>query len=559
MAVRVSKEEPAPPSSRRKSGYARPRKLKGIPKDMSLVRSAATVGGMTMISRVLGFVRDILIAGFLGTGPVADAFVAAFKFPNLFRRLFAEGAFNSAFVPLFAKRLEGEGREAARRFAEEALSVLLVTLFLLTIAAQVTMPWLMYVIAPGFAEDPEKFDMAVLFTRIAFPYLLFMSLAALLSGVLNSLNRFLAAAAAPILLNIILIAAMLGGAQFTANPGYVLSWGVSLAGIAQFIMLLWAAKRAGMALRLRAPKLTPGVRRLVKLGIPGFVSGGITHINLLIGGIIASFQAGAVSWLYYADRIYQLPLGVVGIAIGIVLLPDLSRRLRAEDEAGAMNVQNRAFEFAMLLTLPAALALAVISEPIIKVLFERGAFDAADTQATALALGAYAFGLPAFVLAKVFSPGFFAREDTVTPMRFAAISIAVNIAGSLALFYLIGFVGIAIATTLSAWVNAGLLGFRLRQLGHFKADARLKKRLPLLLLASALMGGALYGGSLLAAPYLTGLLPVKAAALAVLVAGGGLVFAGFCQITGAMTWGEFRRGLTRKAPEPLAMPPEKGR
>jgi putative peptidoglycan lipid II flippase len=514
---------------------------------MNLARAAATVGGMTMISRVLGFVRDILIAGFLGTGPVADAFFAAFKFPNLFRRLFAEGAFNSAFVPLFAKRLEGEGPEAARRFGEEALAVLLTALILLTALAEIAMPWLMYVIAPGFAADPDKFDMAVLFTRIAFPYLMFMSLVALFSAVLNSLGRFMAAAAAPILLNIVLVGAILIGAPYTDNPGYVLSWGVAIAGIAQFLMLLWAAKRAGMALRLRWPRLTPGVRRLVRLGVPGVVSGGITQFNLMVGTIIASLQAGAISWLYYADRIYQLPLGVVGIAIGIVLLPDLSRRLRAEDGPGAMNVQNRALEFAMLLTLPAAAALAVIAGPIIQVLFERGAFDAADTEATALALGAYAFGLPAFVLIKVFSPGFFAREDTVTPMRYAAIGIGVNIAGSLALFYLIGFVGIALATTLSAWVNAGLLGWRLRALGHFKADARLKKRLPLLVLACALMSIVLYFGAGLAAPYLAGSLPVKVLALGALVAGGAGLFAAFCQLTGAMTWGEFRRGFQRRA------------
>jgi putative peptidoglycan lipid II flippase len=512
---------------------------------MNLVRSAATVGGMTMISRVLGFVRDILIAGTLGTGPIADAFFVAFKFPNLFRRLFAEGAFNSAFVPLFAKRLEGEGKASAKQFAEEALSVLLFTLVALTIVAEITMPWLMHVIAPGFVDTPDKFDMGVLFTRIAFPYLLFMSLVALLSAVLNSVGRFTAAAAAPILLNIVLIAALAFAAPYFDNPGLVLSWGVAAAGALQFALLLIAVKRAGFAIRLRWPRMTPGVKRLVALGIPGIIAGGITQFNLLVGSIIASLQDGAVSLLYYADRIYQLPLGVVGIAIGIVLLPDLSRRLRGNDGTGANNAQNRAFEFAMLLTVPASVALAIIPVPIIQVLFERGAFSAADTQGTALALAGFAIGLPAFVLTKVLSPGFFAREDTVTPMRFAAISIAVNIVGSLALFFWIGHVGIALATSAAAWVNAGLLGLRLVRLGHFEFDARLKSRLPRLVIASAIMGAGLWVGTDLATPFLAGSFVVSTAALVALIAGGGLLFAVATLLTGAAKVSDLKSAFRR--------------
>jgi len=507
---------------------------------MNLVRSAATVGGMTMISRVLGFVRDILIAGTLGTGPIADAFFVAFKFPNLFRRLFAEGAFNSAFVPLFAKRLEGEGKASAKRFAEEALSGLLFTLIVLTIVAEITMPWLMHVIAPGFVDTPDKFDMGILFTRIAFPYLMFMSLVALLSAVLNSVGRFTAAAAAPILLNIVLVGALLLAAPHFDNPGLVLAWGVAVAGAAQFAMLLIAVKRAGFDFHLRRPRMTPGVKRLVALGIPGIIAGGITQFNLLVGSIIASLQDGAVSLLYYADRIYQLPLGVVGIAIGIVLLPDLSRRLRADDGGGANNAQNRAFEFAMLLTVPAAVALAVIPVPIIQVLFERGAFSAADTQGTALALAGFAIGLPAFVLTKVLSPGFFAREDTVTPMRFAAIGIAVNIVGSLALFFWIGHLGIALATSAAAWVNAGLLGVRLVRLGHFEFDARLKSRLPRLALASAIMGAGLWIGADLAAPFLMAGFLVSTLSLVMLIAGGATLFAVATLVTGTAKVSELK-------------------
>jgi len=523
---------------------------------MNLLRAFATVGGMTMMSRVLGFVRDILIAAVLGTGPMADAFFVAFKFPNLFRRLFAEGAFNSAFVPLFAKRLEGKGEEdgeaSARQFAEEAFSVLLTTLVIFTVAAQLAMPWLMYVIAPGFADTPDKFDMAVVFTQIAFPYLLFMSLVALLSGVLNSLGKFAAAAFAPVLLNVILIATLTIAAPYFANPGLALVWGVSAAGLAQLLMLVWATHRAGMMPRLRPPRLTPGVKRLIVLGIPGVIAGGIAQINLLIGTIIASLQDGAVSWLYYADRVYQLPLGVIGIAIGVVLLPDLARRLRAEDAGGALRAQNRALEFSMLLTLPAAAALIAIPGPIIETLFERGAFDAADTLKTQMALAAFAVGLPAFVLIKVFSPGFFAREDTATPMRFAAAGIAVNITGSLILFYQVGFIGIAIATSMAAWVNAGLLWLRLRGLGHYTADERLLARLPMILLASAVMGGLLWAAATYAGPYAAGLLSdgwtaeaLGILALAALVMGGMAVYGLLCQLTGAATLADIRQAVRR--------------
>ncbi|MEL7240347.1 MAG: murein biosynthesis integral membrane protein MurJ, partial [Planctomycetota bacterium] len=285
---------------------------------MRLYRAFATVGGLTMLSRVLGFIRDILIAGLLGTGPVADAFVAAFRFPNLFRRIFGEGALNAAFVPLFAKKLEGDGAAPARAFAEEALSVLLFALLVLTALAELFMPFLLLVIAPGFLEDPAKFALTVDLTRIAFPYLACMSLVALLSGVLNALNRFAAAAAAPVLLNIVLIAAMVvawsAGLQNAPGAGYLLAIGVSVAGALQLALLAIAAQRAGMGLALRRPRLTPDVKRFFSLAVPGVISGGVTQINIIVGTVIASLEAGAVAYLYFADRLYQLPLGIVGIA-----------------------------------------------------------------------------------------------------------------------------------------------------------------------------------------------------------------------------------------------------
>ncbi|PLX34998.1 MAG: murein biosynthesis integral membrane protein MurJ [Hyphomicrobiales bacterium] len=521
---------------------------------MNLIKAGATVGGLTMVSRVLGFARDVLIAMALGTGPVADAFFVAFRFPNLFRRLFAEGAFNSAFVPLFSKRLEGEGVPSARQFAVAVLSVLVTTLAIFTAIAEISMPWLMMIIAPGFLEDPHKYDLAVLLTQIAFPYLLFMSLTAMISGVLNSMGRFAAAAAAPILLNVILIAALLGivrlGLSNTNEAGVILVWGVALAGLAQAAALWFASRRAGITLGFTRPRLTPGVMKLVRLGIPGIIAGGITQINLLIGTIIASLQASAVAWLYYADRIYQLPLGVIGVAIGVVLLPDLSRRLRAGDGSGLHSSQNRALELSMLLTIPAAAALVAMPAPIIQTLFERGAFAAADTEAAALALAAFAPGLPAFVLIKVFSPGFFAREDTRTPMYFAGISVAVNITGSLGLFFILGHVGIAVATSLAGWINAGLLGWTLYRRGGFQPDARLKRRLPRILAASVLMALVLWwmGGELEGAFQAGVPLAMRATLLAGMIFGGMMTFWALAEFSGAAHIGEVIARFRRRPP-----------
>ncbi len=491
---------------------------------INLLKDTAIVGGMTLISRILGFVRDILIATILGAGPVADAFVVAFRFPNLFRRLFAEGAFNAAFVPLFAKRLEGEGERAARLFAQDSLAVLLAALIVFTVVAEIFMPAIVSVMAPGFVEDPDKFTLTVLFTRLALPYLLFMSLTALYTGVLNSVGRFAAAAAAPALLNVVLITALLVAVPHLPTAGHALVYGVLVAGILQFLVLVVAAARAGYSFALPAPRLTPGVRRLVRLGVPGAVSGGITQINIVIGTMIASLQAGAPAYLYYAERVYQLPLGMIGIAMGVVLLPAVARQLRAGDEAGAQSSQNRALELSMLLTLPAAAALLAIPMLIVTVLFEHGQFTHDSARAVARALGAFAAGLPAFVLIKVFSPGFFAREDTRTPMIFAAISVAVNILLSLVLFFQIGFLGIPIATTLASWVNASLLGVRLMRLGHFKADARLKSRLPRIVLASAAMGALLWFAASQVMPLVPRLFVTEVAALAGLVVGGLAVF-----------------------------------
>lgn len=519
---------------------------------MKLYRSIVTVSGFTAISRLLGFVRDMLIALVLGAGPVADAFFVAFRLPNLFRSLFAEGAFNSAFVPLFTKRLKESGMDDARQFAEEALAVLMMALLAVTIVAEIFMPALVGLMAPGFAENPEKFDLAVLLTRITFPYLFCMSLTALSAGLLNAMGRFAAAAAAPILLNVVTIGGMILAASLhlydRPEAAMILAWSVTVSGCTQLALLAVVARRHGMDLGFRAPRLTAGVRRLFVLAGPGVVTAGITQINLFIGTMIASLAEGAVSYLYYADRINQLPLGIVGIAIGVVLLPELSQKLAAGNSATAMHSHNRALEFALLLTLPAAAALCVVPGPIIQVLFQRGAFSASDTAAVSLSLAAFAVGLPASVLIRVFLPGFFAREDTRTPMKFAGVSAVVNIAGSLSLFFVLGHLGIAIATSLAAWTNATLLCITLVRRGHFQLDAALRRRGMMIAAASLVMGLALWGGSLPLGRFFApgnGVV-VQIGALCVLIAWGALVYLTAAQATGAVSakalWAAVRRG-----------------
>lgn len=505
---------------------------------MSLLKNFATVGGATATSRVLGFVRDIFIAAALGTGPIADAFFVAFRFPNLFRRLFAEGAFNSAFVPLYAKALEGDGEESARRFGEEALAALLTALLVVTAVAEIAMPILMFALAPGFVSDPEKFNLAVLLTRIAFPYLTLVSLVAFYSGVLNARGRFAAAAFAPALLNVVFIVALFFvlslGYENTPITGVILAWSTLIGGVAQLGLVIFAATRDGAVFRIRAPKLTAPVRRLWSLAVPGILAGGITQINIVIGTMIASVLPSAVSYLYFADRIYQLPLGIVGVAIGIVLLPDLSRQLRSGRPDLVEHTQNRSLEFAMALTLPASIALVVIPEPIVNVLFERASFGPADTAATAKALAAFALGLPAFVLTKVLSPSFFAREDTRTPMIYAGVAVAVNVSVSLALFPFFAHVGIAVATSLAGWVNAALLAGTLRRRGQFALDKLIKRRLPLLAASSVMMGAALYAAAWsLSAPLSDPNIFIRVIVVGGLTIGGVVFFTLLCQLTGA--------------------------
>jgi putative peptidoglycan lipid II flippase len=518
---------------------------------MSLLRSAATVGGYTSLSRILGFVRDQLVAFTLGTGWVAEALFVAQRFPNMFRALFAEGAFNSAFVPLFARKAEGEGEDAAYGFALEVFAALLAWMTVFTAGAMIAMPWVIYLIAPGFTGSPEKIELATQLTRICFPYLLFMSLTALQGGVLNSLNRFTAAAAAPILLNLVMIASNVVvwalGTGNTPATGYIFAIGVSLSGVAQYALLATACRRAGMPLIPSLPRLTPDVKLVVKRSVPGIVSGGIMQINLLIATMIATRLDHAVAYLYYADRLYQLPLGVIGVAIGVVLLPTLSRKLRAGDHYGAIDAKNRALEISMFLTLPAAAALFTISGPILHTVFEHGAFHAGDTAAVTPAVMAFATGLPAFALTKVFQPAFYAREDTATPMRFAIYSVIVNIVASLVLSQFFGHVGIAMGTSIAAWTNALQLYLRLRNNGLFVFDDSARRRLPLMVLSATVMAEILFGITL-AMPHLfmskTSVL-MSVLGLTVLVVTGIVSYFLACHVNGALKFSELKAAMRR--------------
>lgn len=502
---------------------------------MNLLRAAATVGSLTLLSRLTGFVRDLGIAFLMGATAAADAFFVAFKLANLLRRLFAEGAFNAGFVPLLARTLEGEGHAEARRFAEAAFSLMAVVLLVVVLLAELAMPWLVRALAPGFAPDGDRYGLAVELSRITFPYLACISLGALAGGVLNSLGAFAVAAFAPVLLNLILIAALLLSALLSVSTAHLLAWGVLAAGIAQLALLLRATARAGFPLGLVRPRLDARLRRLFSLMLPGALGAGVYQLSLVVDTWFASqLPHGAVSYLFYADRLNQLPLGAVGVALGTALLPGLSRALRAGRTQEARGLQNRAIEAGLLLTVPAATAFLCIPLTLVRALFERGLFDASAAAATAAALAAFATGLPAYVLVKVLAPGFFAREDTRTPVAVAAVCLLVNVVAILLLIGPLAHAGIALATALSSWLNAGLLAILLWRRGDLVPDRRLTGRILAILLSSAVMGGVL----LLLDAWLTPLPPLPRVLL--LVPAGLLVYLAAARTTGAIDRADLR-------------------
>jgi len=455
-----------------------------------MFRSFFTVGGFTLMSRLLGFVRDILVGQYLGAGAAADAWLAAFRFPNLFRRVFGEGAFNAAFVPLYGRRLEEQGDEKADFFASRVLSLMAVTLLAITVIALIFMGPITRLLAMGF-ED-ERFKLAVELSRITAPYMIFICLTAALSGVLNTRRVFAAPAFSYVVLNIVFLVALLVVVPRTGQPEKVLAWSVLVAGVLQMAVVLVSAWRNNARMRPVLPKVDEDVKRLGILMGPGLISAGIQQLNLIVGQAVASYQDGGISYIYYADRVNQLPLGLIGIGFGVVLLPEITRRLRGGNEDGAKDSLARGIELALFFALPAMIAMMVIPVPMMTAIFKGGKFTAEVATQSGYSLLAFASGAPAYILARVLQPAYFAREDTKTPMRFTLISAGVNIVLCIVLFVPMRHVGCALATSIAGWVNVVLLIAGLRRTGFLKVRPGFARRLIGMLLASALMGGGVW-------------------------------------------------------------------
>jgi putative peptidoglycan lipid II flippase len=460
-----------------------------------MIRRIATVGGLTLVSRLTGFVRDVVMAAILGAGPMADALFVAFRLPNHFRAIFAEGAFAAAFVPAYARTLEEAGLPAAKLFADQIASALIVINLVLLGFALLFTPWVVSLLAPGFIDDPERFDLAVALTRITFPYLALVSIETLFAGILNANNRFAAAAGAPILLNLSIVATLLLAPLFS-DVGHAAAWGVLLAGIAIVLLVGGDAEAHGVGIRLRMPSLNEPTRRFLKALGPAIIGAGGVQLALFADTLIASFlPTGALSALYYADRINQLPIGVVGIAVGTVLLPEMARRLAAGDERGAASAQARGIQLALLLTIPCAVAAVVIPDLIMRALFARGAFTAADAAAAGATLAAYSIGLLPFVLMRSFTAPFYARGDTATPVKAALLAAAINIALKVVLMGPLAQVGLALATSVGAWVNLSLLAYFARRQGFAVSGTAIGKPVAKLIVAGVVLAAALFAGA----------------------------------------------------------------
>jgi putative peptidoglycan lipid II flippase len=460
---------------------------------MNLIKATGTIGGLTMVSRVLGFAREMVFARIMGAGMAADAFALAFLIPNLFRRLFGEGAFAAGFVPLFSKRLNGEGgMEEARRFAEEVQAVFIPILLVVTAIFMIFMPAFVWLLAEGWRDQPEKFGLAVELSRITFPYLIFISLVSLLSGVLNSLTRFVAAAFAPSLLNLALIVAQLVVPQGGVATARALAFGVIAGGVMQFALCWWSVRKAGLGLAFRMPRMTPRVRELLILILPATLGSGIYYVGQFFYAFFATnLPEGSLVYLGFADRLNQLPLAIIGSALGTAILPTISRAIDAGNAERAAHVQAQATELSMLLTLPAAVALAVTAGPIVAALFQGGRFSAEDAATTSLVLSIIVAGLPAYVLIKVLTPGFYARKDMKTPVYIAIAALVLAVGSNFALVPVFGISALAFTTAASAWLNALALYLILRARGHYRIPGLVWWRIAKQLFAAAIMAAAL--------------------------------------------------------------------
>lgn len=523
---------------------------------MSLLKNVGTIGGLTMVSRVAGMAREMIFSRVLGANAVTDAWFQAFIIPNVFRRLFAEGAFSAAFVPMFSKRLHGDGGlEAARSFSDDVLSVFLPVLIALTAILLLAMPGVIWLLADK-PIDPGEFDMAVDFARIMFPYIVLVSMVTLFTGMLNSVSRFAPGASFPIILNIVLIAALLLGERWMDATGatiqqtaYGIAWAVTGAGVMQLVWLYVWVRVEGFRPRLLWPRLTPEVKRLGIIALPAAIGGGAYQINTLVQlYFLNQLESGSVSYMNYADRLNQLPLGIIGIALSTAILPTLSKFVSSKNREGADRVQSDAIELAMLLTIPAAVALAICATPFVTMIFQGGRFDLADAAITGEVLAVLVLGLPAYVLVKVLVPNFYARADTRTPVYAAFISLAVFVAFNVAFLQRFGVVGVAYASVIGAWINTGFLYIVLMRRGYYRLPGALVLRIARQLVAAAAMGAALWFARDLLTGYFAAGLFARLFALAVLVACAAIVYFGVAFAVGAIDRQRIATLTKKKAP-----------
>ena len=521
---------------------------------MSLLRSTGIIGGLTLVSRVAGFARDMILSRVLGAGLASDAFLLAFQLPNIFRRLFAEGAFSAAYVPMFSRRLHGPGGQAsAEEFSSDVLSVFVPLLIVFAALFELAMPGVIWVMARGFQEVPGKFELSVALARITFPYIILISLVSLLTGVLNSLSRFAPGAAFPIFLNLVLIVALLIGDSMRSAGGddttvaFVLAWGVAAGGLIQLIWMWFWMHRAGVRLRIRRPRLTPEVRELGIIILPAVFGAGVYQINQLVQlYFVTQLPEGSLSYLNYADRLNQLPLGVVGIALGTAILPALSRFVGTDDRAGADRLQSNAIELAMLMTLPAAAALALCAEPFVTAFFRAGRFDAADAAVTANVIVALVSGLPAYVLIKVLTPAFFSRKDTKTPVYAALVGLTFFAAFNILFIHRFGIVGLAAATAIGSWLNTFVLYAILVRRDLYRMDSKLVAQLARQLVATAAMVAALYFVREPLAGRFGGSIVERVVGVAALVGVGSLAYFGIAALNGAIDRERLQMFVKRK-------------
>jgi putative peptidoglycan lipid II flippase len=519
---------------------------------MNLTRAIGTIGGFTMVSRVLGFARDMLMSRILGAGMAADAFLVAFRLPNTFRRFFGEGAFSAGFVPLFSQRLNRDGgMEEAKRFSEEVLAVFLPALFAFTLVFELIMPLCVWALASGFYDEPAKFDLAVYLSRITFPYLLLISLVSLYSGILNSMTRFAAAAFAPALLNLGMLMALIFVPDGGAKTARALAIGVTAGGVLQLGLLWYSARAAGISLALRRPRMTPGVRQFIRVVVPATVGAGVYQLSMLIDTQFASYLGeGTMAYLNYSDRLNQLPLSVIGTALGTAILPAISTFIDRGQPDEAARVQAQALELSMLLTLPAALALSVAAVPLVTALFQGGHFTLEDARITGNTLGIVVFGLPAYVLVKVLTPGFYARQDTKTPVKTAGIVLVANVALNFALIPWLHIYGLALALVATAWLNCTLLYVILRRRGHFRIERWLWSRVARQLAAGLIMVGVLLALRHLLGGWFAGSVGERLLAVCVIVGGGLAVYFPAAWLLGGMNKQDILILLRRKKAAP---------